>query len=252
MKIDFPIPAQGMDMARLWQEAFGDSFEFIEGFFCTAYSPARCRCVTIGGEVAAVLYWLDTEYDGQRFAYIYAVATKKSHRGKGLCRLLMEDTHTHLLGRGYAGALLVPQSQSLRDLYRKLGYEECTTIGEFTCEAAEEATALHRIDRDAYAAARRSFLPEGGVVQENENIAYLENMAFFYQGTDFLLCARQENRELHAPEILGNTNAAPGILKALNCRKGTFRTPGGDIPFAMCLPFEEGVRKPTYLGLAFD
>ena len=137
-------------------------------------------------------------------------------------------------------------------MYRKLGYEECTTIGEFTCEAAEEAVALHRIDRDAYSAARRSFLPEGGVVQENENIAYLENMAFFYQGTDFLLCARKENRELHAPEILGNTNAAPGILKALNCRKGTFRTPGGDIPFAMCLPFEEGVRKPTYLGLAFD
>ena len=171
MKIDFPIPAQGMEMARLWQEAFGDSFEFIEGFFCTAYSPSRCRCVTVDGEIAAVLYWLDTEYDGQRFAYIYAVATKKSHRGKGLCRKLMDDTHAHLRTRGYAGALLVPQTDDLRKMYRAMGYMPCTSVSEFTCEASETAAALHRIDRDTYAAARRTFLPEGGVLQENENIA---------------------------------------------------------------------------------
>lgn len=252
MKIDFPIPAQGMEMARLWQEAFGDSFEFIEGFFCTAYSPSRCRCVTIDGEIAAVLYWLDTEYDGQRFAYIYAVATKKIHRGKGLCRKLMEDTHAHLRIRGYAGALLVPQTEALWDMYRKMGYENCTSISEFTCAAGETAAALHRIDRDTYAAARRMFLPEGGVLQENENIAYLENMAFFYQGTDFLLCARKENRELYSPELLGNTEAAPAILKALGCWNGTFRIPGDQTPFAMFLPFRDDVRKPTYLGLAFD
>ena len=252
MKIDFPIPAQGMEMARLWQEAFGDSFEFIEGFFCTAYSPSRCRCVTVDGEIAAVLYWLDTEYDGQRFAYIYAVATKKSHRGKGLCRKLMDDTHAHLRTRGYAGALLVPQTDDLRKMYRAMGYMPCTSVSEFTCEASETAAALHRIDRDTYAAARRTFLPEGGVLQENENIAYLENMAFFYQGEDFLLAARLENRELYSPELLGNTAAAPGILKALGCRKGTFRVPGDDIPYAMFLPFADSVRKPTYFGLAFD
>lgn len=252
MKIDFPIPNQGMEMAALWQEAFGDSLEFIEGFFCTGYSPSRCRCVTDDGKVVAGLYWLDTEYAGHRFAYIYAVAVKKSHRGRGISRALMEDTHAHLRFRGYDGILLVPQSEGLRQMYRKLGYRDCTTVSEFSCEAAGEPTALHRVDRDTYAAARRELLPQGSVVQENENIAYLETMAFFYRGDSFLLSARRENRELHCPEFLGDAAAIPGILKALDCDRGHFRTPGKDIPFAMFLPLTENAKKPEYFGFAFD
>ena len=96
MKIDFPTPSQNDQMVALWQEAFGDSLEFIEGFFCTGYSPARCRCMTIDGTVVAGLYWLDAEMDGLRYAYLYAVAVSKSHRGQGLGRILMEDTRKHL------------------------------------------------------------------------------------------------------------------------------------------------------------
>ncbi len=47
MKIDFPVPKQYKQLTALWQEAFGDTEEFIDGFFCTAFSPARCRCITI-------------------------------------------------------------------------------------------------------------------------------------------------------------------------------------------------------------
>lgn len=252
MKIDFPIPAKGMELVALWREAFGDSLEFIEGFFCTGYSPSRCRCVTIGEKTVAGLYWLDVEYDGQRFAYIYAVAVRESHQGQGICRKLMEDTHNHLRLRGYDGALLVPQSEALREMYRKMGYRDCTRVSEFTCDAAAEPAALHRIDRNTYAAARRKMLPAGGVLQEAENIAYLETLAFFYQGEDFLLSARRENRQLHSPELLGNTAAAPGILKALGCDKGTFRTPGNDIPFAMFLPLTDTAKAPEYFGIAFD
>lgn len=252
MKIDFPIPAQGMALARLWQEAFGDTLEFIEGFFCTGYSPSRCRCVTMDGRVAGGLYWLDTTYEGQRFAYVYAVAVGKEFRGKGIGRALMTDTHAHLRLRGYDGALLVPQDEGLRQMYRKLGYRDCTTISEFSCEAGEIPASLHRIDRDTYAAARRALLPQGSVLQERENIAYLEMLSFFYQGENFLLAARQENRELYSPELLGDTTAAPGILKALGCRKGTFRTPGPGMPFAMFLPLSEQARAPEYFGLAFD
>lgn len=252
MKIDFPIPAQGMEMAKLWQEAFGDTMELIEGFFCTGYSPARCRCVTVDNQVVAGLYWLDAEYKDQRFAYIYAVAVRKNHRGQGIGRKLMEDTHAHLQLRGYDGVLLVPQTESLRQMYDKMGYRDCTTVSEFTCEAADVPAELHRIDRDTYAAARREMLPEGGVVQEGENIAYLENFAFFYRGEDFLLAAHKENKTLRAPELLGNAAAAPGILKALNCQTGTFRTPGKVIPFAMFLPLIKDATAPEYFGLAFD
>lgn len=252
MKIDFPLPKQHGQLTKLWQEAFGDTEEFIDGFFCTGFSPSRCRCVTVNRKVVAALYWFDVTYDGQRFAYIYAVATAKSHQKKGICRMLMEDTHAHLALRGYDGVLLVPQTDALRQMYAGMGYRNCTTIREFTCDASLWAVELHRIDRDEYAALREKLLPEGSAQQKDENIAYLEMMAFFYRGDAFLLAARSEGNHLHCPELLGDTSAAPGILTALNCTSGTFRTPGEGVPFAMFLPLEEDARAPEYFGLAFD
>lgn len=252
MKIDFPVPKQGMELARLWQEAFGDSFEAIEGFFCTAYSPSRCRCVTVNKKAVAALYWLDARLDGQRYAYIYAVATAASHRGKGLCRKLMADTHAHLALRGYDGALLVPETPELRSMYEKMGYTTCTTVKEFSCEAGSQPVTLHRIDRDEYALERQRFLPKGGALQEKENIAYLETLGFFYRGDGFLLAARTENGQLYCPELLGDAAAAPGILAALNCARGTFRTPGEGKAFAMFHPLSKEAKAPDYFGLAFD
>lgn len=252
MKIDYPVPAQGMALAALWQEAFGDSLEAIEGFFCTGFSPSRCRCVTVGGEIVAGLYWLDAQFQGRRYAYLYAVATKESHRGQGLFHQLMADTHQHLGQRSYAAVLLVPQREDLRGLYRSLGYRDCTACQEFTCAAGDAPAKLHRIDRDTYAAARRAMLPQGSVLQEGENIAYLETMAFFYQGANFLVAARQEGQTLYCPELLGDASAAPGIVNALRCASGIFRTPGEGRAFAMFLPLQEDAPQPSYLGFAFD
>ena len=157
--------------------------------------------------MVAALYWFDATYENQRFAYVYAVAVKKTHRGKGICTAMMEDTHTHLKLRGYEGILLMPQNDDLRTMYDKLGYSECTRLNRFTCEAGGEAARLHRIDRDEYAALRRQFLPENGALQEDENIAYLEMMAFFYAGEDFLLAAHKNGKQLYCPELLGNATA---------------------------------------------
>ena len=252
MKIDFPTPDQGLQMVDLWQEAFGDSLEFIEGFFCTAYSPSRCRCLTVDGRVAAGLYWLDAEYKNQRFAYLYAVAVSREFRGQGLCRRLMEDTHAHLTLRGYDGVLLYPATEDLRSLYTKLGYVPATTVSRFSCTAGGEAAPLHRIDRDEYARLRRTYLPENGVIQENENIAFQEMFAFFYAGSDFLLTARKKGQKLTGLELLGNVHAAPGILAALNCTEGSFQTPGDEVPYVMFLPLHADAVKPGYLGFAYN
>lgn len=252
MKIDFPIPAQYPQLMALWQEAFGDSEEFVDGFFCTGFAPSRCRCITDNGNVVAALYWFDAHYAAQRFAYIYAVAVKKTHRGRGLCTALMTDTHAHLKLRGYEGVLLMPQNSQLRDMYGKLGYAECTRLDKFTCEASAEAAALRRIDREEYAALRKVFLPEDGAIQEEENIAYLEMMAFFYAGDDFLIAAHKNGKKLYCPEILGNPQAAAGILTALSCTEGIFLAPGASCPGAMLHPLVEEVRAPGYLGLTFE
>lgn len=252
MKIDFPLPSQYDQLTALWQEAFHDSEEFIDGFFCTGFSPARCRCVTEEGRIIGALYWFDVQYLQRRYAYVYAVAVSAAHRGRGIGAALMADTHAHLKLRGYEGVLLMPQEENLRKFYAKLGYTDCTRISHLSCEAAQTPVALRRIDRDEYARLRRTYLPEGGAIQEEENIAYLEMMAFFYAGPDFLLAARKDGAHLEGLELLGNTTAAAGILAALSCAEGHFRIPGSDCPQVMCLPLVTNAVPPSYLGLVFD
>ena len=110
----------------------------IAGFFASGYSPRRCRCAAENGNVAAALYWFDAEFRGQKFAYLYAVATHPDFRNRGLCRTLMADTAACLTERGYDGALLMPQDSGLREMYGRMGFRDCCTVSEFACDAGAD------------------------------------------------------------------------------------------------------------------
>lgn len=250
MNIDYPLQTQSEDLRALWHEAFGDNEEFMDLFYSNGFNPDRCRCITLDGKVAAALYWFDCSLNGQPLAYLYGIATAKTHRGKGLCRALLENAHSHLKYLGYGGIILVPGDEKLAKMYEKFGYSPCTAIGEFTCPARQEPVALRKIDSAEYCRLRRTYLPENGVIQEGDALPFLENLADFYAGEDFLVTvARQEH--FFATELLGNTQAAPGILAALHQSKGTFRHPGDTKAFAMYHPLSDAP-APEYFGLAFD
>lgn len=239
-----------IDRRRLWQEAFGDTDEFLDLFSSTAYAPERSRTITVDGNLAAALYWFDCEYDGKKIAYIYAVATAKVYRGRGLCHQLMEQTHRHLKENGYVGAILVPGSQALFDLYTGMGYKICSHISEMVCEA-EGAVDCREIGMAEYAALRRQFLPQGGVVQEGANLDFLEKQARFFAGPGFLLAAQVNGNTLNGLELLGDHAAASALASAMGCERGRFRIPGNEIPFAMYYSLQDD-SAPTYLGFAFD
>lgn len=252
MRINAPAPDQIPQLLPLWKQVFGEYNGFWELFLETAFSQNRCRCILDGKTVAASLCWLDVEYAGETLAYVYAVMTAPAYRGQGLCRKLMEETHSHLSSRGYAGVLLVPAEESLRSMYRKLGYRDCSSVTEFSCDAAPVSAVVRAIGPAEYARLRREFLPENGVIQEGENLAFLSQQAQFYVGADFLLAAYAEADTLHAMELLGDAQAAPEIVSALGCARGEFRTPGTDKPFAMFHPLKEDAAIPDYFGFAFD
>ena len=252
MRIDAPTPSLTLSLRRLWKDAFGDGDAFLNNFFSTAYAPERCRCVTVDDRLAAALYWFDISCNGQKLAYIYAVATAPAFREQGFCRALMGNTHHHLTALGYQGALLVPDGEALTRMYAGLGYQPCCGIREFVCAMGSEPIPLRRIDGAEYARLRRELLPRGGVIQEGENLAFLETYAEFYAGLDFLLASYREGNRLLGLELLGNADAAPGILSALGVAQGQFRTPGSAQPFAMFLALRSGTQAPTHFGLACD
>ena len=252
MKTDHPSLCHRHQMRKLWQDAFGDTDAFLDCFYSTAYAPDRCLGIFIGEEMAAALYWIDCHVQEQKLAYIYAVVTAPSHRGKGLCRKLMADTHELLKSRGYSGSVLVPQKESLRQMYAGMGYQDAGGLTLFSCEAGTDPIPLRAVGPQEFAALRRSLLPENAVIQEGAGLDFLAQQLQFFTGDDFLLAAYAENGTLHGIELLGNRNAAPGILKALDIPHGIFRTPGHNQPFAMFHPLANDAICPKYFGFAFD
>ena len=251
MRIDHPERSQIPALRALWKEAFGDTDAYLDLFFVRGFSQDKALCVTDGDTVAGALYWLDMAYCGGKIAYIYAVATAKSHRGQGLCRKLMDATHRILQTQGYAAAVLVPQDGGLAKMYAAMGYLPGGGIREVRCEAARTAMPLKPVSSDIYHRFRKELLPPEGIALGQKAQELLAVQAEFYTGDGFLLAAVRDENKVIGLELLGEANAAPGIVAAFGCREGVFRMPGEE-SFAMYFPLGEGIPAPGHLGFAFD
>jgi len=238
------IPA----LRRLWQEAFGDSGEYLDLFFGTAYAPQRSRVLERDG-IAGAAYWLDCRVKDFRLAYVYAVAIDRTLQNQGLGSALMKELHSHLKLLGYDGILLVPGDEGLRSYYSKLGYETVSWQDRFTASAGTWVP-MTRLDTTSYADLRRNYLGEMGVIQEGENLALLGKMADFFHGDAFLAAVAPGEGE--CLELLGDISAAPGITAALGLKVCTFRTPGNAHPYAMAHSLGRELPKTLYFGFGFE
>ena len=254
MIIDRPTADDVPALREIWREAFGDGEAFLDGFFSTTFSPERARVARIGDTIAGMLYWFDCEVCGEKCAYIYAVATVKAHRGRGVCKALMEDTHSYLKDIGYRSAILVPGSRELFYFYNKIGYEVCSSVTEIGADASDTVISVIEIERTEYALLRRQYLPPCGVIQEGVCLDFLNSYAKLYKGDDFILAAYKTGDMLIGVELLGNTTvkAVAAIAKSLGATRTRVRTAGDEKPFAMYYPFQKEACKPSYFGLAFD
>jgi GNAT superfamily N-acetyltransferase len=244
MVVDHPKLEQIPQLRTLWKEAFGDTDHFLDHFYSVAFSPERCLCATAGCEIAAMAYWFDCE----DYAYIYAVATAERFRGKGICHTLMAEIHKILTRQGYAGCLVVPGEESLRQFYRGMGYENCGGVREFDCKAGTPLP-LRKLTTEEYATLRQRYLPEGGVVQSDVSLDFLACWADFYAGDEVLVAAAWEDGKLLVLELLGDSGKASGVAASLGMQTGWFRTPG-DTPFAMHKPLNNNL-PPKYFGFCF-
>lgn len=252
MTCNIPEKSQIPQLLSAWKEVFGEFGRFWEDFLEAGFSRQRCLCLTEDEEILATLTWMDCWLEEQKLAYVYAVMTTPAHRGRGLCRQLMAQTHQHLKKQGYASALLVPADEDLQKMYRSMGYRNGTRLREFSCQAGETGASLNPLTAEEFAVHRREFLHPGSVLQEGESLSFLARQACFFQGEDFLLTCHKSGGTLKGLELLGNTAAAPGILKTLGCKDGTFRCPGEGKEFAMFCPLTEDAKIPQYFAFDFD
>lgn len=238
-------------LRQLWQEAFGDSDAFLDAFFSTAYAPDRCLVQMAGGRAIAALYWMPHWLNDEKIAYIYAVATAKSHRGQGLCHRLMAQAHEILRSQGYVGAMLVPGNAGLGNFYAAMGYRYCSQVREFSAEASAFPVDVQNLSVTEYASLRKAKLPAHSVLPGEEALAFLATQASFFAGDGWVLAGFHQGDTFTGMEFLGDEGQIPGILAALDAKIGTFRAPGNDRDFAMYLPLAQDL-KELHLAFAFD
>ena len=228
----------------LWSATFGDD-GWIDSFFRTAFQAENTLAIFQEGQLAAGLAWMQTSCQGRKLAYLYAVATAPEYRHRGLCRELMANAQETLAARGYDGSVLVPADDGLRRMYAAMGYRNFGGVENLTLPAGA-SVPLREVTPQEYAALRRNYLPEGGIVQEDGAIEYLAESAKLYAGNGFLLAATEDE----PMELLGDASQAAGILGALGKGRGIFRLPGPS-PFAMFRPICDDSWTPAYFGLDF-
>ncbi|MBR4291366.1 MAG: GNAT family N-acetyltransferase [Oscillospiraceae bacterium] len=252
MITDYPRSHHIDALRKLWKEAFGDNDAFLDAFFAKGFNPRRCRCIMEKDEILAALYWFEVTYRSQRFAYLYAVATAAAYRGQGLFSALLADTKQVLADAGFDGILLVPETESLGRMYEKFGFSACACVAHCRIDAGEKQAAFREIGAAAFAALRRSMLPEGGVVQEGALLEFLASQYRFWTGNGWLAVGQVYDGKLVCQEFLGRKEAMSGLVRALGAAQGIFRTPGGTEPFAWVLPLHRYCEPPAYFALALD
>ena len=250
MRIEFPSRVSAL--RQLWQTVFGDDDAFLDAFFSLAWEPEHSLCAVEGDALAGMLYWLEGSCRGQKIAYVYAVATAPAFRGQGVCRRMLQEAQRCMTDQGFAGAVLVPASPQLRQMYEKLGWETWTRAAQLECRGTDMGLSLEPVSPEVYASLRRKMLPEGGVLLEERSLAFLASQEKLFAGPGILLAAHWDAGRLIAAELLGDPQLAPGITAALGADSGCFRLPGQGEPFAMGKKLTSGCPDITWFALAFD
>jgi len=225
----------------LWQEAFGESKEEVLPFFREIFPLCRCFCVVEEGKILAVVYALPQVLRmGQRelpMAYFYAIATAKSHRGRGLASRLIAFAEEEMRNEGMAGILLVPASESLFKFYEKLGFSVFCRRKRENLE--KENGEIAECDEKTYLQKREAFLqnvPHN--VPPRKVLSHLKR--FCWDGG----CAAGEMTEqgFVFREVLGH--GAPMPAKALTAEPIT--------PYAMGKAFSPEFPKEGYFAFAME
>lgn len=249
MIIDNPRPEHLEALRRLWRQAFGDPEEFIDSFFAAGFAFDRCRCVFREGQPVAAVYRFDGTWQEKKVAYLYALAVEKDHRGQGLSRLLLADTHAALQRSGFSGAVLEPATELLRGYYERLGYRSFGSRQEKIFHAAGEPVQWCELGRLGYEQARKELMPAGGICQAGALTEFLQTQAVLCGGDGFVAAvSRQEPAVL---EFLGPEEKIPGLLQALDMKQPVVRMPGKE-QRAMYLSFDDDIQLPAYFGLPMD
>lgn len=115
-------------LTKLWQDVFGDNKEYIKIFFDRLYCETECFIKIADGEIISAFYLLkgQIKYNNEVFdgRYLYAAATKNSHRKQGLMAELINEAVDYAKKESLDFICLLPANEGLYNYYSKFGFKD--------------------------------------------------------------------------------------------------------------------------------
>lgn len=188
-------PADRPALRALWQIVFGDSEDYIDGFFDRFLTPGACVVAEVEGKVVSAMYIIPgvTAYPYRKntlsAGYTYALATLPEYRGRGIGTAVYKAASDAALQRADAACVL-PAESGLYPFYEAAaGARAFSAVREARFQKSELAGISpcmgSRVPALKYAGMREQLL--GGmphVTFPSELFDLMEE-----SGTDFLVLA---------------------------------------------------------------
>lgn len=145
------------DIISLWQEAFGDSRDYIE-FFLNECPDIVCLGNTCEGRLASMFFLLNGIIGEYRCKYLYAACTAIRFREKGLMGDLLEYAKKYCTEEGFDFIFLVPCEEALYSYYSKFGFEPRMRKAIYTVSGGNGGQSFQRVDDVSRIAEKRMTL----------------------------------------------------------------------------------------------
>lgn len=258
------------DLKKIWNASFPGDEAFADWFLENACVPENALVWEQGGRASAMLHLIPMRcrMNGRAVsaAYVYAVATLPESRGKGVAAALLQEAEALEKSRGTEMLILVPQSETLFEYYRRQGFREAlfrskrviTGVGAIpqgitldemvepgelnACFEAALSGKSHVARTDAHWVRSLSYLLALGARRDGRLMGYA-----VYDPDGVV-------RELIALD--GDARAAleAGVLARLNAREAVAYGPdGASEPYGMARAIAVGFEfEPCYAGLMMD
>ena len=229
---------------KLWNEAFGDSEEYIKKALKVFLD--YMILYKIDNEVCAMLTALPVSLGEKRGRYIYGVATFSKYQNKGIAGELLEYVKQYIDRGDEDFCVLVPAGESLFGYYKKHGFETVRCIDRVSQIHGKNIVPV-RISASEYFIRRKKYVDNLIEWSEQmlEKIRKLYNGEFYGTDNAVFFCVK-DGGNLYIKELLGDKSE-------LGRLSGDYKTVNavtiGNEPFAMVYPKEY---KNCYFNIAID
>lgn len=248
------------DIVSIWNEAFDDPCEAVMKYLEKILK--YCIVFEENGRAVGMLFLLPVKCGEDRGRYVYAVATEKSARRRGISTALIDYAKKFIEENGEKFLVLVPQEEDLVNFYAKRGFSELSRMTTAEADglcAAEEAVFVRKLTAEEYFKTRRAYLHKAELIEWDADM--LEFAKDMYGGEFTELKERtgaaayafsvQTARGICLKELLSeNPKRSAALFKRhFGAKNLTYNDFHGGKVFAMTYPRADGKR---YFNIALD